>query len=575
MKIRLAGHAGFCMGVRKALELVLKEAEKGERIYTYGPIIHNPQVLQLLEGKGIGVLKEDESSPRGTVVIRAHGAAPEVFAELEEKGLRVVDGTCPKVRLVQRLVNKNVSMGRDVVILGEPQHPEVIGLVGHGKGRPFVIQGPEEIQKLPPLKEPIFLAQTTQERDRFLKTREALEKLYPGLKTYDTICSATKERQEEAKEIARKVDLVLVVGGRESGNTKRLLDVAKGENPNSYQVETDGEIDPSWFVNVKSVGITAGASTPNWMIIRVLRRLEEIQQRYESFFIRTVRHLLRFVFFTGILSSLALFSLAMGIMGLQGDNRYLRFPATSALLFLSLIIIARYVDKESMNYNDPSMYGFLMRFRRVVLVMGVSSFVLGTWLAHKYLGVWELVLSLLMALAVMGYSFQKRFGLSKIFSFPGLRTLGEAFIFMFLSGPFLHRNSWIQDPFSQLFPTLLCATFAITKSLFQDILRFQGDLLMGERSLSVTFDTERLLRWTFVISGLQMIITVGLILTGNIYGFPLLLASFAFLFCLLGYKLKLILIGSRLEMLAELSFVLIIYTLWLQDWFLNKISWTW
>jgi len=575
VKIRLAGHAGFCMGVRKALELVLKEVEKEGDIYTYGPIIHNPQVLQLLRAKGVRVLKEADISPHKTVVIRAHGASPEIFTQLKEKGFRVVDGTCPKVKLVQKLVARNVSMERDVVILGEPHHPEVVGLVGHGKGKPFVVQGPEEINKLPPLKEPVLLAQTTQERDKFLYTQEALKQLYPGLKIYDTICSATKQRQEEARQIARKVDLVLVVGGRESGNTKRLLDVAKEENPRSYQVETDTDIDPNWFEGVKSVGITAGASTPNWMIIRVLRKLEDIQQRYESTIIRMIRHLLRFIFFTGILSSLALFSLAIGIMGLQGEDRYLRFPTTAALLFLSLLIIARYVDKESMNYNDPSMYGFLMKFRGLLLFIGISSFISGTFLTYKYLGMWELVLSLLMGLMVVGYSFQKRFNLSKVFAFPGIRTLGEAFIFMLLSGPFLHKDSWLKDPISQLLPTLLCATFAITKSLFQDILHFQGDLLTGERSLSVTFGTEKLLRLIFLICTLQIIIIVGLILTNNIYGFPLLVASFSFLFCLIGYKLKLILIGSRLEMLSELSFLMIIYTLWVQDWLLDGIRWRW
>ncbi|MFN3533910.1 MAG: 4-hydroxy-3-methylbut-2-enyl diphosphate reductase, partial [Desulfatiglandales bacterium] len=219
MKIRVAGHAGFCMGVKRALESLLKERgkEKGA-LYTYGPIIHNTQVLELLEKKGILVLPEEGPTQRGTVVLRAHGAPPEVKERLRAMGLRVVDGTCPKVRWVQGLVKKHIKLGDDVVILGEPHHPEVIGLVGHGMGKPHVIQGPDQINSLPRLRSPVLLAQTTQEREKFGETEKALRALYPDLKIHDTICDATKERQEEVRQLAQRVDAIVVVGGRHSGN---------------------------------------------------------------------------------------------------------------------------------------------------------------------------------------------------------------------------------------------------------------------------------------------------------------------------------------------------------------------
>lgn len=556
MKIRVARHAGFCMGVKKALESLLRERQKEKAgLFTYGPIIHNNQVLELLKTKEIRILPEGESRHQGTVVIRAHGVPPEVKERLRARGLKVVDGTCPKVRWVQGLVKKHIKLGRDVVILGEKEHPEVIGLVGHGMGKPHVIQRLEDIEDLPKLKEPVLLAQTTQERERFCRVAERLREKYPQLLIFDTICNATKERQEEVKALSQKVEAIVVVGGRHSGNTRRLLEVAQGTGRPAFLVETEQEIDPRWFEGINSVGVTAGASTPNWMLIRVLKRLEDISKRRESLLTKVTKATLRFAFYTGILAALSVASVLVGIQAMTKANSDPMSPTIVALLFISMLITARYVDRESLSYNDPNMYQFLVDYRMWVMAFGAFCLLVGLYLSYQHLTWIHTIAGIFMFLGVLGYRMQKKLGIGKAFSMPGTRSLGEAFIFAVLSGPFINAERWLQDPISALFPLFLCLSFGISRSLFQDILHFQGDLLVGEKSLSVLFGDERLIKWLFGVSILQLLLLTIHILSGNLWGIPLLLSSIFFLLIVFAYQKRFILIPSRAEIFSDIAII--------------------
>lgn len=531
-----------------------RQREKAE-LFTYGPIIHNNQVLELLKTKEIRILPEGDSRHQGTVVIRAHGVPPEVKEKLRARGLKVVDGTCPKVRWVQGLVKKHIKLGRDVVILGEREHPEVVGLVGHGMGKPHVIQRVEDIENLPELKDPVLLAQTTQERERFWRAAEKLKEKYPELLIFDTICNATKERQEEVKALSEKVQAIVVVGGRHSGNTRRLLEVAQGTGRPAYLVETEQEIDPRWFEGVDSVGVTAGASTPNWMLIRVLKRLEDISKKKESLLTKMTKATLRFAFYTGILAALSVASVLIGIQAMTKAQLGYLTPMVVALLFISMLITARYVDRESLSYNDPNMYQFLVDYRVGVMAFGTFCLVMALYLSYKHLTWLHTMGGILMFLGVLGYRMQKKLGIDRAFSLPGTRSLGEAFIFAILSGPFINAEKWIQEPLSALFPLFICLSFGIARSLFQDILHFQGDLLVGEKSLSVIFGDERLIKWLFGVCILQIVLLTIHILSGNFLGMPLLLSSVLFILTVFAYYKRLILIPSRAEIFSDIAII--------------------
>ena len=231
MRVRLARTAGFCMGVRRAMELALQAVhdEPGD-ICTYGPLIHNPQVLELLEGKGVAAIKEipeAQSRNGGTVIIRAHGVPPEEKKALKEAGFaRLVDGTCPRVIKVQAIIRRSAKAGHDPVIVGDAEHAEVRGLLGHSLGRGHVVSRPEEVADLPLLGRVVAVAQTTQSAELFSKVVKALEERFGRVEVHDTICEATHNRQAEVLSLAGESDGVVVVGGRFSGNTKRLYELA-------------------------------------------------------------------------------------------------------------------------------------------------------------------------------------------------------------------------------------------------------------------------------------------------------------------------------------------------------------
>ena len=279
MTITIADHAGYCYGVERAFKLVTEAADRGEEdLHTLGPIIHNPQAVdRLKEEKGVIPVTDLEEVPSGTVVIRSHGVPPEIIARAKEKGLQVVDCTCPFVKTVQRKANGLVKEGYRLFIVGERSHPEVVGILGHAGGDAMVIEDAEEVPDLPKASDRVgVVVQTTQEIERLQRIISALLPKCRELRVYNTICQATEQRQYAARELAGRVDLMLVVGGRNSGNTRRLLSVCQDANARCFHIETASEIEPGWLEGVEHVGLTAGASTPDFVIQEVLARLDAL-----------------------------------------------------------------------------------------------------------------------------------------------------------------------------------------------------------------------------------------------------------------------------------------------------------
>ena len=283
MKINIAKSAGFCFGVKRAVNMVYDEIGRSDvPVYTYGPIIHNEEVVNDLEKKGVRVASEDDlrTLPEGsTVVIRSHGVGKEVYDHLEEYGLSYVDVTCPFVLKIHRIVEKESRAGAHIVIIGDPDHPEVVGICGWCMGPYTVIRTEQDALDFvfPADKSICIVSQTTFNYNKFKDLVEILsKKRYDNtvlniLNILNTICNATEERQREAKSIAGEVDTMLVVGGRHSSNTQKLFEICKKECENTYYIQTPVDLDSDMFQCSSYVGITAGASTPKKII-------EEVQE---------------------------------------------------------------------------------------------------------------------------------------------------------------------------------------------------------------------------------------------------------------------------------------------------------
>jgi 4-hydroxy-3-methylbut-2-enyl diphosphate reductase len=284
MKVLLADEYGFCFGVERAVEMVEDALQEGDTVRTLGPLIHNEQEMQRLGDYGVSTISEPVQIKRGeTAVIRAHGVTPQVQLELEEKASKVVDATCPFVTRVQKLAARAAEQDRHVIVVGNPDHPEMIGVKGYAPDHAFVIKDETEVANLPRLKNPLVVSQTTIKAKTFFDTAEAIKtKTDDEVQIVNTICSATRDRQDAARALAGEVDAFYIIGGRHSSNSRKLLMVCKEQCEKSFLIETEEEIDPRDLAGVETVGVTAGASTPNWLIERIVKHLEEIGERQKN-----------------------------------------------------------------------------------------------------------------------------------------------------------------------------------------------------------------------------------------------------------------------------------------------------
>lgn len=276
--IIVAKSAGFCWGVRRAFDKVLDVAKNHpERrpVHTYGPLIHNPQAVKMLEQQGIGVINEIPDCLEGTIVIRTHGVPPADRKRLESSGAMICDATCPDVGVIQGTVRKHLRKGFFIIIIGHRQHPEVKALLGFAEKSGACVNSAEEVAALPEnLKKVCVVSQSTQQREKFEMLVRLIKNRYPECLVFDTICKSTAERQQEVRELASKVDAMVVVGGRNSSNTNRLAEISRESGTPTFFIETDEEIDSADFSGARTIGITAGASTPSWVIDRVVARLK-------------------------------------------------------------------------------------------------------------------------------------------------------------------------------------------------------------------------------------------------------------------------------------------------------------
>jgi (E)-4-hydroxy-3-methyl-but-2-enyl pyrophosphate reductase len=274
----LAESLGFCMGVKRAVDLAYRALDKSgdQQVVTLGPLIHNTQEIERLGKDGVRVIDEGSIPDKGTVIIRAHGVAPQAYEELKARGVKIMDGTCPYVHYSQRKGIELREEGYTIVIAGDKNHPEIRGILGCIDNQAYVVKTVDEARALPSCSRIGAIAQTTIDPVKYREIIEVLREKAREVKVCETICDATEENQRAIRELSLEVELLYVIGGRHSANSNKLVESARHGCPRAFLIETPDEIDPEDLRGVGRVGIGAGASTPDWMIQRVVERLREI-----------------------------------------------------------------------------------------------------------------------------------------------------------------------------------------------------------------------------------------------------------------------------------------------------------
>lgn len=279
LKVQVAEHRGFCFGVHRTVDTVLEATKHFTSLYTLGPIIHNPSVVNMLEGRGAHVAHSVEDIPEGsTVVIRSHGVSPDVLSQLHSRSIKVIDATCPFVARIQHKVEQAYKEGKIILLVGEPQHPEVQGINGWCRNTAYIVQNTADVEALPALENVCVTAQTTTNQEYWESLLAAIQARFPGCDVYPSICSATFERQQEAVTLAQNVDIMIVIGGRNSSNTQKLYKLCCGYCKQTYLIESPEEIPRDIPYRDAHIGITTGASTPAWIIKEVITSMCDIEK---------------------------------------------------------------------------------------------------------------------------------------------------------------------------------------------------------------------------------------------------------------------------------------------------------
>lgn len=279
MKVTVAKTAGFCFGVKRAVDLVYTESEKSHQVYTYGPIIHNEEVVKDLENRGVIVINtqdELEKLETGTVIIRSHGVSKRIYDILTSKNIKIVDATCPFVRKIHKIVEENSNEGKDIIIIGNDSHPEVEGIKGWCLNKVYVVKSVKEVNDLTINNDKIcVVSQTTFNYIQYDEIINVIKDKFKDAYIVKTICNATHERQEEAIRLAKESDAMIVIGGKSSSNTQKLYNICKNECNNTFYIQKSSDLELDKIDSSASIGITAGASTPNNIIKEVFDQCQK------------------------------------------------------------------------------------------------------------------------------------------------------------------------------------------------------------------------------------------------------------------------------------------------------------
>lgn len=277
MKIYIAKEAGFCFGVKRAIDLALKTSEEQVQFNTYGEIIHNKQVVSKLQEMGINPVEDIDEVEYNSIFVRSHGVPKAFYEAAEAKGLKIIEGTCPYVKKIHKLAEQYSHLGYAIIVVGDENHPEVVGIKGWAEGPVYVINSKEEAANLPKnIEKACVVAQTTITGEKWEQVLSEVQLHIKELIVENTICEATRVRQQAAEELSKEVDMMLVIGGKHSSNSVKLYEVCKKHCKNTYHIETISEIQMINFKNCDKIGITAGASTPDWIINEILNALKKM-----------------------------------------------------------------------------------------------------------------------------------------------------------------------------------------------------------------------------------------------------------------------------------------------------------
>lgn len=523
MKVIVAETAGFCQGVRTALEITLEAARSRQKepLCTFGPLIHNRQVLTMLKERGVEEASAEEDCRDRWVIIRAHGIPPDQRRRLKEVSKGLIDATCKRVARVQAIIRKHARRGYSTVIVGDADHAEVIGLMGYAEGRGVVIQSPDDVDRLPSDWSSVLLvAQTTQNEEIFRQVEDRFRAKFPHGLVENTICGATQERQSEVRRLCGHVDAMVIVGGTHSGNTIRLAETARECGVPTYHVETEKDLNPQEMSKFHMVGVSAGASTPNWMIRNVVRFLENIEPERNAAARGLWRRRLERLAYNNAACALAAGLLTAAVSALTNLPVGASHILMAASYAFAMHTLNRYLDREALQLNDPQRAAFYEERRTAFTAAGIGAalLALASASAHGVASGFFMVLILafgsLYAVPIFQSRWVDRVNILKIKDIPGSKTFTVPLAWASVT-VWLPHLQHLGGGFGRLcYAFVLVFLLVLVRTALLDSLDIQGDRLVGRETVVVLWGEDKAAR---LIAAVLALVAIGALL-GPLWG---------------------------------------------------------
>ncbi len=564
MKIEMAANSGFCMGVRNAILKIVDELNSSdEKIYVYGPLIHNPQTIEVLKNRGLITINSLHEIKNRQIAIRTHGIPVDENRIIKNEASRTINLTCSRVARVQSYIKKYSSEGYFTIIIGDRDHAEVIGLKSYASAGVHVVSEPDDIKNLPAAEKYLIVSQTTHERTQFEQIVNLIRKKNKNIHVIDTICDSTRLRQDDVRDgIARGIDTLVVVGGKNSANTTRLAKIGTDNGIRTFHIETDEELNPDEFKNSRYVLVTAGASTPGWIINNVLEKLYMIKNSNSNPVIKLLKRYFEFFVRSNIISSIASFLMVLIAQKYAGISIDYKYGIIAALFIYVMYTVNNYLDREFLIKSNSYKYKIYEKYGLYMLIAAIFAFFISVYLCYT------------ISLPLM-YLFLIPYLLGVFYSTPYFKFFVKA-----LGSELLKKiyNTKIVTGFGWLVVLILlpyygkgvpCMTFISTASLFFtfvflrqfiiDLVAFQGDLILGRDTLATSLGVKYALYITYAISLIcTLTFAVITIYTGKYLFLP-------FILCVVYYHVLLkkigridYLISLRYEFLIDANYILLV-----------------
>lgn len=524
MKVILAKTAGFCMGVRRAMEIAQDAAkDSASPVYTHGELIHNKQAIDVLENQGIKAVKNFDDIAKGKMVIRAHGVPKAVKDELTQKGFECIDATCPHVLKSQKRIEKDSAEGKAIVIVGDHDHAEMVGLAGHASNDVHIISTEEEAEKLSISKDFSVIAQTTFNAETYEKICDIFNKRYPNCTIYHSICRATEERQNEAMRLANECDALVVVGGKHSANTCRLAEIGRIAGKPTFHIETAEELNPDEISGFNTVAVTAGASTPGWLTQTVIDKLIKCDNKG---IIPVIRKTLDIVIRSYMYNAIGGICLSFAMAKLMNVFLTLNHVAVVFSYILSIYIFNRYAVSSKNSSSVSGIFNFYTEHKTKLLSISVFLSIASILLSLEFsrnlfaLIIFAYVAGIIYTIPILPKTFRYRCLKDIPASKDIFVSLAWAALLTAIPAYFPLENAAFKTT-AGIFTLVFLLIFGKTVAL--DLRDTEGDRLIGSETIPVLIGKNKTIKLLyavqFIIFALTIILTYLSIF--SIYGYGL------------------------------------------------------